>query len=265
MTNTNGNIILEVKDLKVNYGLINAIKGVSFKVKEGEIVTLIGANGAGKTTIMHTISGLLTPKEGEINFDGHNLLKLKANKITTLGLSQVPEGRHVFPDLSVRDNLLMGAYAKGSIAKRYKQSLLASGLDIKEVETKVRNMIKDSLELVYSKFPILKERKFQSAGTLSGGEQQMLAVGRALMSHPKLILLDEPSMGLSPIYVKEIFKTIKEINEQGTTVLLVEQNAKMALNIADYAYVIETGKIVMEGPASSLADNDELKKAYLGG
>ena len=258
-------IILEVKNLRVNYGLINAIKGVSFKVREGEIVTLIGANGAGKTTIMHTISGLIAPKEGKILFEKEDITNLKAYNITKLGLSQVPEGRHVFPDLSVKDNLLMGAYAKRSIAKRYKEGLIASGLSEEEAKKKTSSLIKDSLEMVYEKFPILRERKSQSAGTLSGGEQQMLAVGRALMSHPKLMLLDEPSMGLSPIYVKEIFKTIKEINEQGTTVLLVEQNAKMALNIADYAYVIETGKIVMEGEAKELAQNDAVKKAYLGG
>ena len=261
----NQKVILEVKNLRVDYGLINAIKGVSFNVKEGQIVTLIGANGAGKTTIMHAISGLIAPSEGKIIFDGQDITRIKAHLITKLGLSQVPEGRRVFPDLSVRDNLLMGAYAKRSIAKRYYEGLLASGLNEEEAKKKAFSLIKDTLEMVYEKFPILKERKMQSAGTLSGGEQQMLAVGRALMSHPKLILLDEPSMGLSPIYVKEIFKTIKEINDQGTTVLLVEQNAKMALNIADYAYVIETGKIVMEGKASELTENDAVKKAYLGG
>jgi branched-chain amino acid transport system ATP-binding protein len=214
---------------------------------------------------MHTISGLLSPKHGSIEFNGADITKIKADKIVTLGLSQVPEGRHVFPDLSVRDNLLMGAYSKSSICKRFKDILLKAGLSEEEAKAKVKNIINESLDLVYAKFPILKERKNQSAGTLSGGEQQMLAVGRALMSHPKVLLLDEPSMGLSPLYVKEIFKTIKEINEQGTTILLVEQNTKMALNIADYAYVIETGKIVMDGPAKDLANDDRVKKAYLGG
>jgi len=233
--------LLEVNDLEVYYGLIKALKGVSFKVDKGSIVALIGANGAGKTTIMQTISGLNEAKKGSIKFNGVELTKIKPHNIVTMGVSQVPEGRRIFQDLSVKDNLMLGAYTRHDKAE-----------------------IKNTLEMIYEKFPILKERSKQAGGTLSGGEQQMLAVGRALMAHPSLLLLDEPSMGLSPLYVKEIFKTIKEINKQGTTILLVEQNAKMALSIADYCYVIETGSIVLEGKASDMLNNDKVKKAYLG-
>ena len=216
--------LLEVKDLYVNYGMIKAIKGVSFEVYEGEIVSLIGANGAGKTTIMHAINHLIESQSGQILFENNDLTKIAPHKIVNLGLTQVPEGRRVFSELSVKDNLILGAYSRK---------------DKKEFE--------ETLKSVYEKFPILKERENQEAGTLSGGEQQMLAVGRALMSHPKVLLLDEPSMGLSPLYVDIIFKTIKEINEAGTTIFLVEQNAKKALSIATRAYVIETGNITKVG------------------
>ena len=221
--------------------MIQAIKGVSFHVDEGEVIALIGANGAGKTTILHTVSGLLTPKEGSITFEGQDLVKIPGYKIVSMGMAHVPEGRRVFAQLSVLQNLMMGAYTR-----------------------KDKEEITQTLETVFDRFPRLKERQNQMAGTLSGGEQQMLAMGRALMSHPKIILMDEPSMGLSPIFVNEIFDIIQEVSKSGTTVLLVEQNAKKALSIADRAYVLETGKIVLEGKASDLLNNDSIKKAYLG-
>ena len=231
-----------VKDLQVYYGAIHAIKGISFEVHRGEIVTLIGANGAGKTTTMHAISGLLKPKNGEIVFDGRNLEKLSAHKIPGLGLVQVPEGRRVFANMSVMENLEMGAFKR-----------------------KDQKHIDDDLDMVFAHLPRLKERRRQMAGTLSGGEQQMLAIGRAIMSKPTMMLLDEPSMGLSPILVQEIFSIIQEINKDGVTILLVEQNAKMALELANRAYVMETGRIVMSGDASELAQNDRISDAYLGG
>ena len=234
--------LLEVKDLYVNYGMIKAIKGVSFEVYEGEIVSLIGANGAGKTTIMHAINHLIESQSGQILFENNDLTKIAPHKIVNLGLTQVPEGRRVFSELSVKDNLILGAYSRK---------------DKKEFE--------ETLKSVYEKFPILKERENQEAGTLSGVEQQMLAVGRALMSHPKVLLLDEPSMGLSPLYVDIIFKTIKEINEAGTTIFLVEQNAKKALSIATRAYVIETGNITKVGTGKELLNDEDVIKAYLGG
>ncbi|HKM04439.1 MAG TPA: ABC transporter ATP-binding protein [Lachnospiraceae bacterium] len=233
--------MLEIKDLKVQYGVIKAIKGVSFEVRAGEVIALIGANGAGKTTILHTISGLIASTEGSITFEGKDITRLPGNKIVYLGMAHVPEGRRVFSQLTVLQNLKMGAYTR-----------------------KDKKEINDSLEMVYKKFPRLEERKNQTAGTLSGGEQQMLAMGRALMSHPKIILMDEPSMGLSPIFVEEIFNIIKEISASGTTVLLVEQNAKKALSIANRAYVLETGKIVLEGDADKLMNDESVKKAYLG-
>ncbi len=233
--------MLEVNDLKVYYGVIQAIKGVSFHVDEGEVVALIGANGAGKTTILHTISGLLAPKEGRVTFEGKDILKTPGHKIVSMGMVHVPEGRRVFAQMSVLQNLKMGAYTR-----------------------KDKEEIKHSLKNVFDRFPRLEERQNQLAGTLSGGEQQMLAMGRALMSHPKLILMDEPSMGLSPIFVNEIFDIIEEVSKGGTTVLLVEQNAKKALSIADRAYVLETGNIVLEGNAEELLHNDAIKKAYLG-
>lgn len=233
--------MLEVKDLKVYYGMIQAIKGVSFHVEEGEVVALIGANGAGKTTILHTVSGLLNPKEGSVSFEGKDIAKIPGHKIVSMGMAHVPEGRRVFAQLSVLQNLKMGAYTR-----------------------KDKEEIAQSLKNVFERFPRLEERQSQLAGTLSGGEQQMLAMGRALMSHPKLILMDEPSMGLSPIFVNEIFDIIQEVSKSGTTVLLVEQNAKKALSIADRAYVLETGNIVLEGRAEDLLNNDSIKKAYLG-
>lgn len=233
--------MLEVKNLQVYYGVIQAIRDVSFTVNEGEVIALIGANGAGKTTILHTITGLISAKEGEVLYEGTDLQKIPAHKIVSMGIAHVPEGRHVFAQLSVYENLLMGAFTRR---------------DKKEIE--------ESLENVYKRFPRLKERKNQLAGTLSGGEQQMLAMGRALMSKPKIILMDEPSMGLSPILVGEIFDIIKSISASGTTVLLVEQNAKKALSIADRAYVLETGKIVLTDDAKKLMDNEQVKKAYLG-
>lgn len=232
--------MLEVRDLEVFYGMIRAIKGISFEVNEGEVIALIGANGAGKTTTLHTVSGLLAPKAGTVTFEGKDITKTPAHKIVSCGMAHVPEGRRVFASLSVYQNLKMGAYTRS---------------DKEEIE--------ESLRMVYTRFPRLEERKNQPAGTLSGGEQQMLAMGRALMSHPKLIVMDEPSMGLSPIYVNEIFDIIKEINEGGTTVLLVEQNAKKALSIAHKAYVLETGKIVLSGDAKELVNDDSVKKAYL--
>lgn len=233
--------MLKVTDLQVYYGMIQAIKGISFEVNQGEVIALIGANGAGKTTILHTITGLINAKAGAIEFEGSNLLKTPAHKIVSMGMAHVPEGRRIFQELTVLENLKLGAYTRS---------------DKKEID--------DTLQMIYGKFPRLEERKGQIAGTLSGGEQQMLAMGRALMSHPKIILMDEPSMGLSPLYVNEIFKIIEEISSSGTTVLLVEQNAKKALSIADRAYVLETGKIVLEGKASELINNDSIKKAYLG-
>jgi branched-chain amino acid transport system ATP-binding protein len=233
--------MLEVKDLQVYYGVIQAIKGVSFEVNKGEVIALIGANGAGKTTILHTITGLLTPKSGSVLFEGQDITKVPGHKIVSMGMAHVPEGRRVFSNLTVLQNLKLGAYTR-----------------------KDKREIEDTLQMVYSRFPRLEERKNQIAGTLSGGEQQMLAMGRALMSHPQIILMDEPSMGLSPIFVNEIFDIIKEVSQSGTTVLLVEQNAKKALSIADRAYVLETGKIALEGKASELLNNDSVKKAYLG-
>ena len=233
--------LLEIKDLEVYYGMIQAIKGISFEVNEGEVIALIGANGAGKTTTLHTISGLLSPKKGHILFEGTDITKVPSHKIVSMGMAQVPEGRRVFAQLSVLQNLKMGAYTR---------------TDKSEIEA--------SLEMVYKRFPRLEERKNQLAGTLSGGEQQMLAMGRALMSKPKIILMDEPSMGLSPIFVNEIFDIIKAVSASGTTVLLVEQNAKKALSIADRAYVLETGNIILEGDAKVLMNDERVKKAYLG-
>lgn len=235
--------MLSVKGINVFYGSIHAIKDVAFHVNEGEIVTLIGANGAGKTTTMHAISGLMRPKTGSIEFMGQPIHTMEAHKIIRLGLAQVPEGRRVFSQLTVQENLEMGAYirkdGKEAVAKDY--------------------------EMVFELLPRLKERRRQQAGTLSGGEQQMLAIGRALMCKPRMLLLDEPSMGLSPLLVKEIFHIIANVKKDGVTVLLVEQNAKMALEIADRAYVLETGRITMEGPAADLMARDEVRKAYLGG
>ena len=233
--------MLEVKEIEVYYGMIQALKGISFEVNEGEVIALIGANGAGKTTTLHTITGLLSPKKGSVLFEGQDITKVPAHKIVSLGMAHVPEGRRVFAELSVYQNLKMGAYTR-----------------------KDKDEIAKTLEMVYKRFPRLEERKNQLAGTLSGGEQQMLAMGRALMSHPKIIVMDEPSMGLSPILVNEIFDIIKEVSAGGTTVLLVEQNAKKALSIADRAYVLETGKIVLEGDAKELMNDDSIKKAYLG-
>ena len=233
--------MLEVKDLLVFYGMIQAIKGISFEVNEGETVALIGANGAGKTTTLHTITGLLSPKKGSVVFEGKEITKVPAHNIVSLGMAHVPEGRRVFAQLSVYQNLKMGAYTRKDKAE-----------------------IDEMLETVYKRFPRLKERQNQMAGTLSGGEQQMLAMGRALMSKPKIVLLDEPSMGLSPILVNEIFDIIQSLNKAGTTVLLVEQNAKKALSIADRAYVLETGRIVQSGDAQVLLNDESIKKAYLG-
>ena len=232
--------MLKVDDIHVYYGAIHAVKGISFEVNEGEIVTLIGANGAGKSTTLNTVSGLLRPRSGSITFNGENLLNTKAHKIVNEGLAQVPEGRHVFLNMTVEENLQMGAY------------------------TQPNATVADSMALVYEQFPRLKERYKQSAGTLSGGEQQMLAMGRALMSKPKLLMLDEPSMGLAPILVEQIFDIIQTMNQNGTTILLVEQNAQMALSIADRAYVLETGRISMTGKASDLLQDERVKKAYLG-
>ncbi len=234
-------MMLKVENLQVYYGMINAIKGVSFEVNQGEIIALIGANGAGKTTILHTVTGLITSKEGTIEFQGVDLTKTPAHKIVSLGMAHVPEGRRIFQELTVYENLILGAFILNDKKK-----------------------IAENLKYVYDHFPRLKERKNQIAGTLSGGEQQMLAMGRALMSNPKIILMDEPSMGLSPLLVSEIFKIIQEVSKDGTTVLLVEQNAKKALSIADRAYVLETGKIVLSGKASDLLNNEQIKKAYLG-
>lgn len=234
--------MLSIRNLAVNYGMINAVKGIDFDVNQGEIVTLIGANGAGKSTILRTISGLVKPASGSIDFEGEDLIAMSARNIVKAGISQVPEGRHVFKGLSVKENLEMGAFLRND----------KDGIDA-------------DLEMIYQRFPILKERLNQDASTLSGGEQQMLAMGRALMSRPRLLLLDEPSMGLAPIFIKEIFNIIVDIQKQGTTVLLIEQNAKMALQIADRGYVLETGNITLSGTGQELLNSDEVQKAYLGG
>lgn len=233
--------MLEVKDLQVYYGVIQALKGISFHVNQGEVIALIGANGAGKTTTLQTLTGILSPKSGSIVFEGKDLTRTPAHKIVEMGMAHVPEGRCVFADMSVYENLLLGAYTRKDKAE-----------------------IAESLASVYKRFPRLEERKGQRAGTLSGGEQQMLAMGRALMSRPRIILMDEPSMGLSPIFVNEIFDIIREVSESGTTVLLVEQNAKKALSIADRAYVLETGSITMDGKAEDLLNDEAVQKAYLG-
>lgn len=234
--------MLEIKDIEVFYGVIQAIKGISFEVNEGEVIALIGANGAGKTTILHTITGLLSPKKGSVIFEGKDITKVPAHKIVSLGMAHVPEGRRVFAELSVYQNLKMGAYTRKDKAE-----------------------IARTLEMVYKRFPRLEERKNQLAGTLSGGEQQMLAMGRALMSSPKLLMLDEPSMGLAPILVEQIFDIIKELHAGGTTILLVEQNAQAALSVADRAYVLETGRISLSGTGAELMASDRVRKAYLGG
>ena len=234
--------MLEVKNLSVHYGMIQAVRNVDFTVNEGEIVSLIGANGAGKSTILKTLSGLIHPSEGEILYLGENIASTSAKKIVEKGLVQVPEGRHVFPGLTVKENLELGAFLR-----------------------KDKEEIQKDMEAVFERFPILKERKDQDAQTLSGGEQQMLAMGRALMSRPKLLLLDEPSMGLAPIFIREIFKIIQEIQKTGTTGLLIEQNAKMALSISNRAYVLETGSVVLSGTGQELLESDEIQKAYLGG
>ena len=234
--------ILHVEDLNVYYGSIHAVKGISFDVEEGEIVTLIGANGAGKSTTLNTVAGLLKPREGKVEFEGESLLGIPPHKIVSRGMALCPEGRRVFLQMSVRDNLEMGAFTRTDSAE-----------------------VADSLEMVFERFPRLKEREGQSAGTLSGGEQQMLAMGRALMSKPRLLMLDEPSMGLAPILVQEIFNIIKALHDADTTVLHVEQNARMALSIADRAYVLETGKVSMSGNAADLANDERVKQAYLGG
>ncbi len=234
--------MLKVDNIDVYYGAIHAIKGISIEVPKGEIVTLVGSNGAGKSTTLRTISGLMKPKNGTILFEDKNIVGVPAHKIVGMGLCQVPEGRHVFENMSVMENLELGAYLRND-----------------------KDGIARDLEDVFKKFPRLLERKDQISGTLSGGEQQMLAMGRALMSRPRLLLLDEPSMGLAPLLVKEIFNIIKEINESGTTVLLVEQNANMALSIADKAYVLETGRIALAGTAQELASSEAVRKAYLGG
>ena len=233
--------MLRIKNLSVSYGAIEAVKNISLTVNDGEIVSLIGANGAGKTTTLHTITGLTPAVSGEVLFNGVDLLKTPNNKIVTLGMAHIPEGRHVFTRMSVQENLEMGAFSLND-----------------------RSHMADDLAMVFDMFPRLKERRNQKAGTLSGGEQQMLAMGRALMSHPNTILMDEPSMGLSPKLVKEIFAIIRKLHDQGITVLLVEQNANMALSIADRAYVLETGRITMEGDAKELMDNEQVRKAYLG-
>ncbi len=232
--------ILEVKGLEVYYGVIQAIKGISFEVNPGEIIALIGANGAGKTTTLQTITGLIPAKAGKIFYEGKEITKVPGHKLVSMGIAHVPEGRRVFAQMTVLQNLKLGAYTR-----------------------KDKNELEETLKTIYRRFPRLEERKNQLAGTLSGGEQQMLAMGRALMSHPKLIVMDEPSMGLSPIYVNEIFDIIRKINEDGTTVLLVEQNAKKALSIAHRGYVLETGNIVLSGKASDLLNDDSVKKAYL--
>ncbi|MCF2671508.1 MAG: ABC transporter ATP-binding protein [Butyricicoccus sp.] len=233
--------MLTVKDLNVYYGMIHALKDVSFEVNQGEIVALIGANGAGKTTTLHTVSGLLAAKSGSVELEGKNITHMPGHQIVRQGMAHVPEGRRVFAGLTVYENLKMGAYTRSD-----------------------KQEIADELERVYSSFPRLKERSRQLAGTLSGGEQQMLAMGRALMAHPRILLMDEPSMGLSPLFVGEIFKIIEQVNKQGVTILLVEQNAKKALSIANRAYVLETGRIVKSGDAKVLMNDEDIKKAYLG-
>ena len=234
--------MLEIKDLEVYYGVIQAIKGISFDVNEGEVIALIGANGAGKTTTLQTITGMLSAKKGSILFEGTDITKVPGHKIVSMGMAHVPEGRRVFAELSVYENLKLGAYTR-----------------------KDKQEIAESLERVYKSFPRLKERKNQLAGTLSGGEQQMLAMGRAMMSEPKLLMLDEPSMGLAPILVEQIFDIIQELHKAGATILLVEQNAQMALQVANRAYVLETGKITLSGSGKELLESDSIKKAYLGG
>jgi branched-chain amino acid transport system ATP-binding protein len=234
--------MLKIEDLHVYYGGIHALKGINLTVAQGQIVALIGANGAGKSTTLNSISGIVRVESGTIEFVGKNITNAPSHDIVSMGLSQVPEGRKVFPAMTVNENLLMGAYSRRDGAG-----------------------VAEDLERVFALFPRLKERRNQTAGTLSGGEQQMLAIGRGLMSRPKLLLLDEPSMGLAPLLVQEIFRIVKEINEQGTTILLVEQNANMALSIADYGYVLETGKTVIQGPARDLAMNEDVRAAYLGG
>ena len=234
--------LLEVENLQVCYGLIQAIKGVSFQVNEGEVVSLIGANGAGKTTVMHALCNLIPKKAGRVSFSGTDVTDIAAHKLVPMGIAQVPEGRKIFQELTVAENLRLGAYTRRD-----------------------KHEIENSLESMYERFPILKERSKQVAGTLSGGEQQMLAMSRALMSHPKLLLLDEPSMGLSPLYVNTIFDMIKQVNQEGTTVLLVEQNAKKALSIANRAYVLEIGRIVKTGTGEELLEDDSIRRAYLGG
>ena len=234
--------LLEVKDLSVYYGIIQALKGISFEVNEGEIVTLIGANGAGKTTTMQSVIGLIPAQSGTVMYDGHDISKMPCHKIVHLGMSQVPEGRRIFQELTVYENLVMGAYSM-----------------------KNNDYFKEDVEKAYTRFPRLAERRNQIAGTLSGGEQQMLAMARALMSRPKLLMLDEPSMGLSPLLVDQVFEIIKDINRDGTTILLVEQNAGKSLAISDRAYVLETGSIVLSGTGAELAASDDVKKAYLGG
>lgn len=232
--------ILSIKDLRVSYGGIEAVKGISFDVPKGDIVTLIGANGAGKSSTLRAIAGLVKPKSGTISFEGKNLAGMDTSDIVKNGVTLVPEGRHVFPDLTVLENLKIGAYLR-------------------------KDKLDDDIAWVYDLFPRLKERSWQAAGTLSGGEQQMLAMGRAMMSHPKLLMLDEPSMGLSPLFVDQVFEIIKDYHKSGTTILLVEQNAKKALSISDRAYVLETGAITAEGTAQDLLNNEEIVKAYLGG
>ena len=234
--------LLEVKDLQVYYGVIQALKGISFEVNEGEIVTLIGANGAGKTTTMQSIIGLIPSRHGSVTFDGQDITKMPCHKIVHQGLTQVPEGRRIFQELTVYENLLMGGFSQ-----------------------KDQSLLKQDIENIYERFPRLAERKNQIAGTLSGGEQQMLAIGRAMMSRPKLLLLDEPSMGLSPLLVDQVFEIIKQLRDDGTTILLVEQNAGKSLAISDRAYVLELGEIVLSGTGAELAASDEVKKAYLGG
>lgn len=234
--------MLKIEDLEVSYGAVQALRGISMEVNDGEIVSLIGANGAGKTTTLHAITGLVPIKSGSVIYDGHDLRKTDPSRIVTMGLAHVPEGRQVFTRMTVAENLAMGAYFR-----------------------KDKKAIADDLERVYARFPRLKERAKQLAGTLSGGEQQMLAMGRALISHPKLLMLDEPSMGLAPILVDQIFSIIRELHQSGTTILLVEQNAEMALQVADHAYVLESGKIALSGTGEELAATDAIKKAYLGG
>lgn len=233
--------MLKVEDLYVSYGAIEAIRGISLEVRDGELVSLIGANGAGKTTTLHTITGIIKAKSGSVVYDGHDLLKTNPASIVTLGLAHVPEGRHVYTRMSVEENLLMGAYYRSDKAK-----------------------IAEDLATVYEFFPRLLERSRQMAGTLSGGEQQMLAMGRAIMSNPKMVVMDEPSMGLSPLLVKEVFRIIKLMHDRGITILLVEQNAKMALSVADRAYVLENGRITMSGDAKALLSDPNVKRAYLG-